>query len=58
MRAANSISRFVLRTGAYPHTPTLDMDPEEYPKEVLPGIDEPVLESSYLIHRFDFSKTD
>ena len=58
MRAVNSVSRFVLRTGAYLHAPTLDMDPEKYPKEVLPGIDEPALESSYLIHRFDFEKEE
>ena len=58
MRAANSISRFVLRTGAYLHTPTLDMDPEEYPKEVLPCSDTPVTEACYTIHRFDFSTTD
>ena len=55
MRAANQLSRLVLRTGPYLHTPTLDMDPEVLPENILPDSDEPVKEAAYVIHRLDFS---
>lgn len=57
MRAANAVSRLVLRTAPAAHTPTLDMDPEETPAAPLPGAEEPVEECAFLVHRLDFTCT-
>lgn len=54
MRAANQVSRLVLRTGPYLHTPTLDMDPEALPESILPNSDEPVPEAVYTVQSLDF----